>query len=244
MAEKMGFADPEDDSLCFGLCESHDGATIQRPLLPDREVLSVMETWFDKPAARFVFQIKLFTEQLVNSKDPKIVQMMFIQAVYMVICGLYPTAEKDVVALAAMQFQAKFGNFNRDSHRAGFLSAFIAEYVPADHLNSGAQTVEAWENLCVEKCRAHFRRAPAPARAYSRDPQRTRSPRRQNLSQARVFDDDDAARVVPRLLAQARVLRQHVFCRPPKVRPQFAQETLPRRVAPRHSAPARAQDPR
>ena len=79
MAEKIGFSDPEDDSLCFGLCECVDGANIQRPLAPDREVLSVMETWFDKPAAKFVFQLKLYTEQLVNSKDPKVVNMMFIQ---------------------------------------------------------------------------------------------------------------------------------------------------------------------
>ena len=76
----IGFSDPDDDSLCFGLCETHDGGSlIQRPLPPDREVVSVMENWVDKPQAKFVFQLKLYTETLVNSKDPKVIHMMFIQ---------------------------------------------------------------------------------------------------------------------------------------------------------------------
>ena len=33
----------------------------------------------DKPMAKFVFQLKLYTETLVNSKDPKVIHMMFIQ---------------------------------------------------------------------------------------------------------------------------------------------------------------------
>ena len=79
MAERLGFSDPEDDSLCFGLCECMDGVTIQRPMAPDREVISVMEQWFDKPEAKFVFQLKLYTETMVNSKDPKVINMLFIQ---------------------------------------------------------------------------------------------------------------------------------------------------------------------
>ena len=76
----IGFSDPDDDSLCFGLCETHDGGSvIQRPLAPDREVVSVMENWVDKPQAKFVFQLKLYTETLVASKDPKVIHMMFIQ---------------------------------------------------------------------------------------------------------------------------------------------------------------------
>jgi len=38
-----------------------------------------MENWMDKPNAKFVFQLKLYTETLVNSKDPKVIHMMFIQ---------------------------------------------------------------------------------------------------------------------------------------------------------------------
>ena len=125
MAEKCGFSDPEDDALCFSLNECTDGATIQRALGPEREILAIMETWFDKPGAKFVFQLKLYTESLVTSKDPKIVHMMFIQACYNVIIGTYPTTEKEVVLLAALQFQAKFGLHNSASHKPGFLKHMI-----------------------------------------------------------------------------------------------------------------------
>ena len=52
---------------------------VQRALAPEREILAITESWFDKPAAKFVFQLKLYTETIVNSRDPKIVHMMFIQ---------------------------------------------------------------------------------------------------------------------------------------------------------------------
>ena len=38
-----------------------------------------MESWFEKPQAKFVFQLKLYTESIITSKDPKIIHMMFIQ---------------------------------------------------------------------------------------------------------------------------------------------------------------------
>lgn len=38
-----------------------------------------MEGWFEKPQAKFVFQLKLYTESILASKDPKIIHMMFIQ---------------------------------------------------------------------------------------------------------------------------------------------------------------------
>ena len=73
MAGKIGFADPEDDALCFSLNECADGVTIQRALGPEREILAILESWFDKPGAKFIFQLKLYTESIVASKDPKVV---------------------------------------------------------------------------------------------------------------------------------------------------------------------------
>jgi len=55
------------------------------------------------------------------------------------------------VSLAAMQFQAKFGAYNAASHRPGFLSKLIVEYVPTDHLNTAGKTVEAWETMIFHK---------------------------------------------------------------------------------------------
>lgn len=53
-----------------------------------------------------------------------------VQGVYHVITGAYPTVEKDAIALAALQFQAKFGMHNPSSHKPGFLKNMIVEYIP------------------------------------------------------------------------------------------------------------------
>lgn len=151
MAEKIGFADPEDDSLCFSLNECLDGVTIGRSLAGDKEVLSIMESWFGKPEAKFIFQAKLYTDGMIATKDPKIVHMLFIQAVYNVISGTYPTTEKDAVQLAAFQFQAKFGVHNPASHKVGFLTSTIVEYIPGPHLESAGKTAQQWEELIFHK---------------------------------------------------------------------------------------------
>lgn len=38
-----------------------------------------MEGWRGKPDAKFIYQAKLYTDSAINSKDPKIVHMLFIQ---------------------------------------------------------------------------------------------------------------------------------------------------------------------
>lgn len=46
-----------------------------------------MEAWYDKPDAKFIFQMKLYTETLVTSKDPKVIHMMFLQVRGAARCG-------------------------------------------------------------------------------------------------------------------------------------------------------------
>jgi hypothetical protein len=41
--------------------------------------MSIMEDWFGKPDAKFIFQAKLYTDTIINSKDPKVSTMLFIQ---------------------------------------------------------------------------------------------------------------------------------------------------------------------
>lgn len=72
-------------------------------------------SWPDAGASRFVFQIKLFTSSQMKSEDPKAVYMMYIQAVYNVISGIYPIELDDVAMLAALQLQNKFGDHNPDT---------------------------------------------------------------------------------------------------------------------------------
>jgi hypothetical protein len=134
-----------------------------------------MEAWFDKPDAKFIFQLKLYTETLVTSKDPKVIHMMFLQvrthrpggtshaacsisdvylrlqAVYNVITGTYPATDKEAVALAALQFQAKFGAHNSSSHKPGFLTNMIQEFIPGPHLEKRVQAVADWEKLLFHK---------------------------------------------------------------------------------------------
>jgi FERM central domain/WW domain len=151
MAEKIGFEDPEDDSLCFSLNECVDGVTISRGLAPDKEVLGIMESWFGKPEAKFIFVCKLYADSIINSKDPKIIHMLFIQNVYNVITGTYPTSEKEAINLAALQFQVKFGLHKPESHKPGFLTNSILEYVPGPHLQSNSKTIQAWEEAIFHK---------------------------------------------------------------------------------------------
>ena len=75
-----------------------------------------------------------------------------LQGVYNIISGTYPSTDKDAVQLAAWQFQAKFGAHNPASHRAGFLSRSIQEYVPAPHLHAvPTRPTESWEDDIFRK---------------------------------------------------------------------------------------------
>jgi uncharacterized membrane protein YgcG len=75
------------------------------------------------------------------------------KAVHYIITGLYPTSDKDAVALAAMQFQAKFGKFNQALHRPGFLTRNLVEYIPGEYLQDAknGKTAEQWEQLLFHK---------------------------------------------------------------------------------------------
>jgi hypothetical protein len=150
MAEKLGFANPDDDSLCFSLHECRDGVTIERALQSKMEVVQLMNKWETKNA-KFVYQCKLFTETILKSADPKIVYMLYIQAVYNVITGTYPTTEETAVELASYQFFNKFGKHNPASHRPGFLSSGLIEYIPAPLMNANLHEAEEWERSIYQR---------------------------------------------------------------------------------------------
>jgi hypothetical protein len=76
-----------------------------------------MQAWGDEhPDAKLVYKVKLFTESIIYSEDPKIIYMLFIQAVYNIITGTYPCNETDAIQLGALQFQAKFGPHNPQTY--------------------------------------------------------------------------------------------------------------------------------
>jgi hypothetical protein len=130
----------------------------------DKEVLGTMENWYGNDDAKFICQCKLYTDGMINTKDPKMVQLLFIQAVYHVISGHYPSSDRDAVALAALQFQARFGQHNPASHKPGFLTATLVEYLPGFHIETGGKTAQQWEDLIFHK--HAFSTSTTPREAY------------------------------------------------------------------------------
>ena len=84
------------------------------PLADAKSVVAVMDVWGDNEAPKFVFTVKLFMETLKASSHAKAQYMFFIQAVYSVICGIYPVTVDDAVQLAALQVLQKFGPHKPD----------------------------------------------------------------------------------------------------------------------------------
>jgi hypothetical protein len=72
------------------------------------------------------------------------------QGVYHVISGTYPTTAVEAVQFAALQFQAKFGAHNPASHKPGFLTRSIQEYIPSTHYQP-PKTAEQWEEEIFRK---------------------------------------------------------------------------------------------
>jgi hypothetical protein len=71
-----------------------------------------MGMWSPGSPAKFVMTVKLFMESPHITGDPKVLYMHYIQSVYNVITGIYPTSMDECVSLAALQLQAKFGDHN------------------------------------------------------------------------------------------------------------------------------------
>jgi len=115
-------------------------------------------------AAKLVFQIHLFTEGLMDTKDERVQELLFVQTVYNVVSGMYPTDRDDVLKLAALQFVAKFGDFKPDSHKPGFLGSKLREFIPMAHLNAGSVSLERASHLSSRRqsCRPVLRRPCQP----------------------------------------------------------------------------------
>ncbi len=85
---------------------------VEAPLSDAVPVIPVMESWPAEEQAKFVLTVKLFSDSLMVSVDPKVIYLFYIQGVYNVVSGIYPTGLDECVSLAALQMQAKFGDHN------------------------------------------------------------------------------------------------------------------------------------
>ena len=94
--------------------------------------------------------------------DVNCLHLQFIQAVYHVITGRYPTTSEQALELGAIHFIFKFGEYNPESHRPGFLGNRIVEFIPIKHLRGGAAVTE-WENNLFTRVQTYANAASAHA---------------------------------------------------------------------------------
>lgn len=102
----------------------------------------------------------LATEDYIKAArtvDGNCLTLQFIQAVYHIITGRYPTTVEQALELGALHFLQKFGSFRPDNHKPGFLGNRIVEFIPTKHLKAKPSkqetvlTVKQWEAKLLEK---------------------------------------------------------------------------------------------
>ena len=135
-----------------------DGLTLL-PMKGDQKLTTVLANWNAEYSTRsnatfkLIFGIKLFLTSLrdLSALDVHLLRLVYIQNVHFVITGRYPVAIDEVATLAALEMQEKYGSFNPESHKFGFLSKSLIDYVPTPVFKS--KKLLEWENLIL-KCYA------------------------------------------------------------------------------------------
>lgn len=149
MAMKLTFADPQRMAPCFSLHECLDGVTISKVLHPSAKLGDIMGKWPAGDVPRFVYQVKLYMETIKQTTDSKIQYMLYIQGVYSIMTGIYPTTEDEAIALATLQMQAKFGSHRPDVHKPPYLQQQLRGMVPAPLFPK--RTPQDWETLILSR---------------------------------------------------------------------------------------------
>mmetsp|Transcript_21795 Transcript_21795/g.70167 ORF Transcript_21795/g.70167 Transcript_21795/m.70167 type:complete len:412 (-) Transcript_21795:62-1297(-) len=145
LAEKIGLRDSKSSAQFFALFESKNGVTVNRPLADDESVLEVVSSWEPGSKSLLVYQVKLFMNTNMNSDDPKMMYMLYVQAVHHTITGIYPVDALKATKLAAYQVLARFGPHDPATHQVGLLTKRLREFVPAPLMASSKKSAEQWE---------------------------------------------------------------------------------------------------
>jgi hypothetical protein len=107
----------------------------------------------------YLYKAKLVlkTETSEIMADKEAINLIYIQAVADVITSRYPSNEKDITVLAALQLQATFGNYSSAAHVPGWLAPKISEFIPRRLLAEKGvdkvqdQLVKEWELKVLAK---------------------------------------------------------------------------------------------
>mmetsp|Transcript_11327 Transcript_11327/g.21550 ORF Transcript_11327/g.21550 Transcript_11327/m.21550 type:complete len:752 (-) Transcript_11327:204-2459(-) len=114
----------------------------------------VIQRWEFKS---FLYKAKLVlkTANKELMADPEAVNLIYIQAVSDVVTARYPSNEKDITVLAALQLQASFGDYKRDVHGPGWLAPKIHEFIPKHLITQKGKVqdnmVKEWEVKILAK---------------------------------------------------------------------------------------------
>jgi talin len=91
-----------------------DGQTLQEQDVVDEE-------------EQLLFEKKLFGMENTDMSDPVVLHYSYVQAKNRIITGKYPCQRGEAIALAALQVQVTYGNFDPNKHKPGFLK--LIEYM-------------------------------------------------------------------------------------------------------------------
>eukprot|EP00948_MAST-09A_sp_MAST-9A-sp1_P002914 g2914.t1 len=130
MCRKLGFKNQAAAKTYFSIFSSKDGNKVDRPL-PEKALVYEEQ----QVNAKLFYMVKLFLDSSLESTDPKILKMFYIQAVYDVVFFKYKLEIAEQVKLAALQAFVNFGPFNEQVHKVGFLASKLLEYIPRERFN-------------------------------------------------------------------------------------------------------------
>jgi hypothetical protein len=99
--------------------------------------------------------------------DENVLHVQFMQAVYHVITGQYPTQPEEAIALGAIHFLMKFGKYRPETHKPGFLGNRVCEFVPVKCLKQAGTNLQDWETKLFSKVQEYSNSQLVPASSSS-----------------------------------------------------------------------------
>lgn len=164
----------------FGIFQCPNGSHIEDPVSLDQPLVSAARR-LSEDSAKLVFMIRLFMPSITGLQfkdvvavtlskpknmlsyevylesaqiiDVNLLHLQYIQAVYHVITGQYPTSQDQALILGALHFLFKFGEYNNNKHKLGFLGNRIVEFIPVRYLKK--KSLEEWESILYQTLQNH-----------------------------------------------------------------------------------------
>jgi hypothetical protein len=171
--EKYGVLNIDKVLSYFGIFTSRNGSSIDGALNADDSIVNVIKEWPEESGSKLLFMIRLFMPSLwglqhkdvvakrlkvtksaltlqnyiLNAEeiDPQLTHLQYLQAVYSIITGQYPTTTDEALELGCLHFFFKFGEYQDSRHRIGFLGPRIVEFIPVKLLKQ--KSIEEWEQI-------------------------------------------------------------------------------------------------